>query len=235
MGMPYAKSALDVFQENAEVYRKMVDQNYLFHREVYSCLHSILKRRQPFRLLDVACWDAACSAGALAGTQILEYHGIDIVPEALAVASANLRRTIACPIHLLEGDFVSALAHWESPVDVVWIGLSLHHLASPAKLGVMRDIWSFLPRHGELLIYENTSPVGENRDSWLARWDLQRTAWTAYSEEEFRRMNEHVHAHDYPETCSDWLEMGQKAGFTEVSEIYCCPTDLFRMYRFANA
>jgi ubiquinone/menaquinone biosynthesis C-methylase UbiE len=232
--MTHAQSSSEIFQASAEVYTKMVDQNYLFHREVYACLHGLLMDRKPFRFLDVACWDAACSAQALANTSIAEYYGIDIVPEALALASENLRGKLHCPIYLQQGDFIPTLAQWDRPVDVVWIGLSLHHLESSGKLALMGTIRRFLPEDGELLIYENTSPDGEDRDSWLARWDLQRTAWTAYSDEEFRRMNEHVHTHDYPETCSAWREMGHAAGFAEVGEIYSCPTDLFRMYRFAN-
>jgi SAM-dependent methyltransferase len=233
--MTQTQSSSEIFQASADVYTKMVDQNYLFHREVYTCLNKLLVGRKPFRFLDVACWDAACSAQALANTNILEYCGIDIVPEALALASENLHAALDCPIHLQEGDFVPTLAQWGRPVDIVWIGLSLHHLGSSDKLALMETIRRFLPEDGELLIYENTSPDGEDRDSWLARWDLQRTAWTAYSDEEFRRMNEHVHAHDFPETCSAWREMGHAAGFKVVGEIYSCPTDLFRMYRFANS
>ncbi len=233
--MMHAQSSSEIFQASAEVYTKMVDQNYLFHREVYACLHGLLMERKPFRFLDVACWDAACSSQALSNTNIIEYHGIDIVAEALTLASENLRAVLKCPIYLQQGDFAPALAKWDHPVDVVWIGLSLHHLRSDDKLSLMRNVHRLLPPDGEMLIYENTSTDGEDRGGWLARWDLQRSAWTAYSDEEYRQMNEHVHAHDYPETCSTWREMGRAAGFKEVGEVYACPTDLFRMYRFANA
>ena len=47
-------------------------------------------------------------------------------------------------------------------------------------------------------------------------------------------MKEHVHTHDHPETCSDWHHLGGAAGFSKVAEIYACPTDLFRMYRFTS-
>jgi SAM-dependent methyltransferase len=232
--MPLAQRSSEIFQFSADVYRKMVDENYLFHREVYAKLRARLSWKRPFRFLDVACWDATCSGEALAGSQVIEYHGIDIVPEALAIAAHGLRKVLACPIHLQEGDFVALLAHWDRPVDVVWIGLSLHHLGSDGKFEVMRNIRKVLSPGGELLIYENTSPDGENRAGWLARWDLQREKWTAYSDEEFSRMNEHVHTFDFPETHSNWLEIGLAAGFRGVDEIYASPTDLFRMYRFAS-
>jgi hypothetical protein len=48
-----------LFQKQWQVYRKVVDNNYLFHREAYDCLHRILvdDAVQPFRFLDLACGD----------------------------------------------------------------------------------------------------------------------------------------------------------------------------------
>jgi hypothetical protein len=44
-----------------------------------------------------------------------------------------------CPSTLDECDFVGALLDRPEPADVVWIGLSLHHLRSPAKLALMHQ------------------------------------------------------------------------------------------------
>ena len=50
-------SAQAVFQQQWQIYRTMVDHNYLFHREVYGWLRRILvdEARQPFRFVDVGC------------------------------------------------------------------------------------------------------------------------------------------------------------------------------------
>ena len=60
-------SAQAVFHQQWQIYRTMVDHNYLFHREVYGWLHRILvdEARQPFRFVDVGCGDAAEIVGAL--------------------------------------------------------------------------------------------------------------------------------------------------------------------------
>jgi hypothetical protein len=41
-------------------------------------------------------------------------------------------------VTLDECDFVEALRDRPTPMDVAWIGLSLHHLLTPAKLVLMR-------------------------------------------------------------------------------------------------
>jgi SAM-dependent methyltransferase len=220
-----------IFQQEWRIYRTLVDQNYLFHREAYACLHQVLVEdvRHPFRFLDIACGDATASVDALTGTQLTHYYGIDLSAAALELARQSLA-VLECPVTLDQADFVEALSAWSAPVDVVWIGLSLHHLQTPEKLEVLGAIRRILGPDGLFLIYEDTSPDGEDRDSWLRRWDDQQPLWTAYLPHEWETMTAHVHAADFPETASRWASLGHEAGFAEVQEVYVAPSDLFRLY-----
>jgi SAM-dependent methyltransferase len=226
--------ASDVFEREWRTYRKMVDNNYLFHREAYRCLREIVTEQmlqRPFRFLDIACGDASATVAALAGSRVAQYSGIDLSDAALAIAADNLR-ALDCPVELVRGDFADVLAGWPRPVDVAWIGLSLHHLLKPEKLAVMRHVHRIVCPSGLLLIYENASPDGEDRASWLRRWDLQESVCAAYTPEEWSTMTTHVHGHDLPETDSGWHELGYDAGFREVRSLFIAPTDLFRVYLF---
>ena len=129
-------------------------------------------------------------------------------------------------------DFTEALRDRPEPADVAWIGLSLHHLLAPAKLALMREVRGIVGDRGLLLIYENASPDGEDRDAWLRRWDRQKPSWTALTPEEWDTMAAHVRAADFPEITSRWHSMGHEAGFGEVRELFVAPTDLLRMYCF---
>lgn len=228
-------STVAVFQQDWKLYRKMVDNNFLFHREAYGQLHRVLNDgvARPFRFVDIACGDASASAGALEGTRISHYHGIDFSAAALDIASKTLK-VLDCPVTLEQRDFLEAIVEWKQVVDVAWIGLSLHHLLTPEKLAFMRNVRKILAPGGMFLIYENTSPDGEDRVHWLQRWDLQKPFWTAYSEEEWNAMAAHVHAADFPETDASWHRLGREAGFASVKEVFATPTDLFRMYCFAT-
>jgi len=220
-----------LFQQQWQIYRTLVDENYLFHQEAYKCLHQILVEDavQPFRFLDIACGDATASVAALTGTRIAHYHGIDTSQPALDLAQMALM-ALDCPVTLERTDFVEALRDRPEPADVVWIGLSLHHFRTPEKLEVMRSIRNILGEGGLLLIYEDTSPDGEDRDSWLQRWDDQKPLWTAYTPEGWETITAHVHAADYPETASRWRSLGHEAGFSQVREVFVAPSDLLRLY-----
>src|SRR5258706_2243809 len=107
-------STVALFQSAWRTYRKMVENNYLFHREAYGALHRFLVEEvdRPFRFLDLACGDASASAGALQGTRIVQYHGIDFSGEALKLAAGTLAG-LSCPVTLEERDFVAAIGDLE--------------------------------------------------------------------------------------------------------------------------
>ncbi len=227
------KASAAVFQEEWQVYRKVVDNNYLFHREAYAVLRDLLVTEAParFRFLDIACGDASATIGALSGTHVGHYRGIDLSEPALALAAATLL-DLPCPFDLTREDFVTALSERTVSADVAWIGLSLHHLERPRKLELMSHARAILGEDGKLVVYENASPKDETRHEWLRRWDAQRADWTAFSDAEWRSITDHVHANDHPETHETWEALGREAGFARVRCLYASPTELFRLYAF---
>jgi ubiquinone/menaquinone biosynthesis C-methylase UbiE len=228
-------STLAVFQRDWALYRKMVDNNFLFHREAYARLRDFLlgEFAKPFRFVDIACGDAGASVEALRGTQATAYRGTDFSVPALQLARQAVGR-LSCPATLEHSDFLESVGGKPNSADIIWIGLSLHHLRTPDKRAFMRKVRGDLADGGAFLIYENASPDGEDREGWMRRWDLQRPLWTAYSDEEFEAITRHVHRADFPETDASWRALGMDSGFSSVRELYGAPSNLFRLYCFAG-
>src|SRR5260370_38029609 len=109
--------ALALFQQQWQLYRKFVDNNYFYHREVYAQLHRILVEEavQPFRFLDIACGDARATGDAVKGTRVAHYRGIDLCQAALDLAASALS-TLGCAVMLDQLDFVEALRHAAQPI-----------------------------------------------------------------------------------------------------------------------
>ena len=211
----------------------MVDNDYLFHKGAYSCLGKFLTEAigRPFDFLDLACGDASMTVQALLDTQVVSYEGVDISSQALDIARETLTK-LNCSVELRQADFVDFVHTRKAPVDIVWIGLSLHHLHRDGKMAAVQAIRHLMGIKGCLLIYENTSPDGESRVAWLRRWDEQKLLWTAYTPAEWEYVTAHVHQADFPETVSDWKALGREAGFGTVTQLFASPTDLFRLYAF---
>jgi len=228
------ESALEIFRHQWELYRKFLDHDYLSNAGAYAELHQFLLQdvARPFAFLDLACGDASGIVAALQGTEIVHYRGIDLAPPALELARDNLA-ALPCGVTLDEANFAVAMHDRTRLADIVWISLSLHHLTTPDKCTLMREVQGGLGAGGALLIYEPARRDGEDRAAYLDRFeDIGRRDWTALSAEEFKEAMKHVRTCDLPETVHDWTALGREAGFSRVAELYRSPDDLFRMFSY---
>jgi SAM-dependent methyltransferase len=228
------EKAVEIFRHQWEIYRKFLDYNYLSNAGAYAQLHRFLSDdvARPFNFIDLACGDASGIVHALAGTRIARYRGIDLAAPALALAETNLK-ALACEVELEQADFATAMRRRSEPADIVWISLSLHHLDTPDKRTLMREICAGIIPAGALLIYEPTRGNGESRPAYLDRAEeVGRRDWTALSADEFREAMHHVRTCDLPETVSEWEALGREAGFTRIAELYRSPDDLFRLFSY---
>lgn len=228
------EAALEIFQNQWEVYRKFLQHDYLSNGAACRVLRDFLERdiARPFSFLDLACGDASNVVRALASAPVKRYRGVDLSAPALAMAARNLD-ALSCPIELDEADFTTALHGWPEAADIVWISLSLHHLETADKRAFMGDVRSAISRDGAFLIYEPTRRNDESRSQYLDRFeDIGRREWTALTRDEFAEALKHVRGCDLPETVSTWHDLGHAAGFAETRELYRSPCDLFRLFLY---
>ena len=228
------EQAMEAFRHQWQIYSKVVDNDYLSHQAVHAVLHRelVTEVNRPFRFLDLACGDARLTVAALQGTPVTQYHGIDLSAPALAMARQTVE-ALACPFELEPEDFVSAMRARREPADVVWIGLALHHLQTPDKGVLMREVRAAVGDGGRFLIYEPVRNEGESRPAYLDRFEqVNHSAWAALTSEEWAAMLGHVRAADFPEPSSVWAQLGRDAGFREVCELFTDPTGFYKVFCF---
>ncbi|MFA5898289.1 MAG: class I SAM-dependent methyltransferase [Hyphomicrobium sp.] len=226
--------ALEIFQNQWEVYRKFLVHDYLSNGKASRVLRRFLtdEVKRPFRVLDLACGDSSNVVAALEGLPVEHYCGVDLSAPALTFAQRNLA-PLTCPVELVEADFTSVLGDGVRTGDIVWISLSLHHLDATDKLAFMNQVHANMKSDGAFLIYEPTLRQGEDRPAYLDRLeDVGRREWTELSSREFSEAINHVRTCDLPETKSDWEAMGRDAGFSKFSELYASHDDLFRLFLY---
>jgi SAM-dependent methyltransferase len=231
---PADGKAMEIFRQQWDLYQKFLEFDYLSNAGAYVALHRFLtaERARPFDFVDLACGDASGIVGALKGSQVAHYRGIDLAAPALDYAKKNLE-ALPCDVVLEQSDFAQAMRHRTQQADIVWISLSLHHLETPAKRDLMREVRNGLRPDGAFLIYEPTCDDGEDRPAYLDRFeDIGRRDWTALSADEFKEAMGHVRGCDLPETVSTWIELGREAGFSKIAELYRSPDDLFRLFSY---
>src|SRR4029078_4614910 len=95
------EAALEIFRHQWQLYRKFLLHDYLEGAGAHTELHRFLTQNfgHPFAFVDLACGDASGIVGALKGTAIASYRGIDLSKPALDLANQHLE-VLPCDVEL---------------------------------------------------------------------------------------------------------------------------------------
>jgi len=223
--------ALEIFQAQWSVYQRLIENDYLSHREVADILHRLLETEfhAPFSFLDLACGDAYRMIDILSGARVERYTGVDLSRPALEIAVERFRDA-PFPHEFWLGDLVEAARGSAPASDVVWCGLCLHHLQYADKLDALRAIRAKTKQL--CLIYEPTRSEGESREAFMARFLGFRTAWRQLGETDWRDVSTHVTTCDFPEEAPAWIDLGLAAGFSKGKRLFVSEPHFSDLFRF---
>lgn len=224
---------VQAFFTSWEIYRLCIEHNTLHHREVGAILAAKLAARsRPFDFLDLACGDAQTSAAALVGTAVKSYTGIDFSAPALELAQVNTA-SLGCAREFLEEDFTSFLDARARDFDVIYLGLSLHHLEMPGKRQAMRGLRAATRDAGTLYMYEPVLAAGESRETCLERWHRAMDGpYDAFPPAARDALWEHVRTSDYPETQEEYISAARDAGFPEADVLFTDAGGFYSLFEF---
>ena len=232
--LPAMSEAVHAFFSQWEIYRLCIEHNTLFHREVGAILRrELLARTEPFTFLDLACGDADLTAAALHGTEVSAYTGVDFSAPALALA-ANKVVQLACSRTLHEADFTEFLCGNDKTFDVIYLGLSLHHLEREAKRVTMEHLRRANAPGGTLYLFEPILHGGEGREGYVERWaramDGPYDPFPAAARDALR---EHVAESERPESAEDYRSFAREAGFKRGEVLFTDPGNFYALFKFS--
>ena len=219
----------DIFLKQWKVYQKLLNNNYLGHREIYCILHELLVTyfQKPFKVLDLGCGDASFTAQALLNTNIVSYEGIDISTPALEIAKQNMA-IIQCDTTFTQGDFselVSQLVQGhQNRFDAILISFALHHLHLQQKDYLIGQLKSLLASGGIFILIDVVPKEEEDRESYLKRYlEGVQKHWSLLTTQEYSMVENHISSSDFPETQQTLQEISQKYNFTQFKCLYYDP------------
>jgi len=216
-----------------EIYRLCIEHNTLFHREVGAILRrEMLERHGPFTFLDLACGDADLTAAALRGTAVSSYTGVDFSAPALALA-ANKIAELGCPRTLHESDFTDFLRRNKESFDVIYLGLSLHHLEGETKREMMTHLHRATAPGGMFYLFEPFLQSGEDRESYVIRWAAAMDGpYDPFPSAARDALRDHVRESEKPESKDEYLSAARAAGFQDGEVLFTDPDNFYSLFRF---
>jgi len=226
----------EIFIKNWRIYRKIIENDNMSHKEGYAKLREILteEMRRPFSFVDLACGDAYYSSMVLRNTNAEKYIGIDVSEEALSLAKEEFRDS-GIEARFVRADFINFAEFIETPVDVIWVGFSVHHLDTPEKLEFMKNVRQALSQDGIFMLYEPILLEGEDRGEYFKRFkQIFYMHWKGLSKEEGESLLEHVRESEKPETTGDWIMLGKEAGFNQAEKVFSEETGLYEIFKYSS-
>ncbi|MBO3462641.1 class I SAM-dependent methyltransferase [Aetokthonos hydrillicola Thurmond2011] len=228
----------EFFNEQWQIYDKVLKNNYMRHRDIYHILHELLVSyfQKPFKMLELGCGDAGFSTQALLNTNIASYMGIDLSTPALSIAKQNMA-IIECEKTFTEGDFFELVPVLEQnqnhKFDLVLISFALHHLQREQKDFLINQIKNILNPSGLFILIDLVPKQQEDRDSYIKRYlSGVKKDWTLLTEREYSIVSAHISSSDFPESQQTLQLISDKCGFARLESLYCDPQDTTQLLCF---
>jgi cyclopropane fatty-acyl-phospholipid synthase-like methyltransferase len=217
------------FQQQWQIYQKVVANNYMNHREIYQVFYDFINQNftYPFSLLDLGCGDAGVILKSLLNTSINFYHGVDLSEEALKIAEANFASVDFKYTLTLDNivDFVNNNKSKNSAkYDLIFTSFCVHHLSLKDKEVFITNIPNLLKDKGMFIFIDVFRLPDETREDYLPRYtqNLEKH-WELMTKQELSQLIEHITNNDFPETLSTIINLAQAAGFKNYQCLYQDP------------
>lgn len=228
------RHTVDAGFEARRVFTALKHHDVMHHAAVYDVACGLLRGAgRPLRVLDMGCGEAVDMARALCGVPVAAYAGVDTSAPALVTARESLAG-LGCPVRLVEGDYRQVLDGPEGSVDVIWMGLFLHHLSTPLKAEFLRVAHRLLAPGGMILAHDPVMGEDEDRQAMLARMAaLGRARWHFLTDGEIAMVHRHWSGHGHQERFSTLRALGEAEGF-EVDMVWSDPDRQYGLVWFAR-
>ncbi|NER49614.1 MAG: methyltransferase domain-containing protein [Symploca sp. SIO1B1] len=228
----------ELFNEQWQLYQKILLNSYMKHQEIYGILHQWLVNnfQKPFSMLELGCGDASFTAQALSNTTIASYQGIDLSEAALLIAQSNME-PLPCRATFTQGELseyvVELVQKQQENFDLILSSFALHHLSFEQKDFVMGKLLHLLKNGGIFLLIDVFRSENEKREDYLKRYleDVHKN-WSQLTHQEYSLVEEHIRKSDFPETQSIFYSLATKHGFTRKECLYHDTLDTTQMLCF---
>ncbi|MEO8206588.1 MAG: class I SAM-dependent methyltransferase [Chthoniobacterales bacterium] len=220
-GFQQDEESVRQFFDQWHIYRKVVELNYLHHREEFAAVAEVLKTlTTPFSFIDLGAGDAHWTSRVLGDCPVKSYEAVDISAIALGYAKENLA-SFTCEKKFTQANFFEYVKQCTATYDVAFIGLSFHHLVREDKNRFFPEMRRIIKDGGRFLFYEPICEEGEIREEHFQRWwNDTFSHWDKMTPEELKAVHDHVSSSDYPEPPEVYTAMAKANGFREARMIY---------------
>jgi SAM-dependent methyltransferase len=210
------QSPAQVFSDNWEIYKKIMQNNYMHHAEFSNHTAAIFNeiKLQPLQILDIGCGDALPTLPHLLSYGKINYTGYDLSGPALQIAAATLA-DVSGKVTLKEGDMITLLQNETNIFDLIISSFAIHHLQDEEKNKLLENCYKRLMPGGKMIYTDIFMTQQPNRETYINEYFGNiRSNWILMSQEEKQPIFDHVSQFDFPSQLEKTISYCSDLGFT---------------------
>jgi cyclopropane fatty-acyl-phospholipid synthase-like methyltransferase len=211
-----AKDIDAIFDQQWAIYRKIIEADYMDHSLISKALANQLHvTGGSFTMLDLGCGDTEISSKLVSAGRCRSFKGVDSSSRALEEAA---QRSVWEEIDAswVASDLLDFIKTDTTRYDMILAGFSVHHFEKRQKREVLNAVYELLADQGRFFLYDVFLLPGMGRDESTERYlEWIRSEWELITAEEYRLIEDHILAADFPESTNWMMEAAGSAGFSE--------------------
>lgn len=207
----------EIFNRHWRLYRKVIDCNYMDHREIAGAIYDHWKDttggESMGKVLDLGCGDVEVPGQVIEKFGFESFTGVDSSSQALQEAAKRPMWDNA-ESRWIESDLRDFFKTESGKYDTIFSGFAIHHLTTEEKDNFLRNVREVLVDRGMFYFFDVfllDSLARETSIDCYMKWIQE--DWSEITRDEFALIDDHVRSSDFPEELSWALRSGEKAGF----------------------
>ena len=205
-----------IFINSWNIYQKVIQANYMKHRDLGIYSQKYLKdfaSHQALRVLDIGCGDAKQLSVQLSSLNVASYTGYDLSEDAVSLAKQNMSKTGADLIFRI-GKMEELIKEETTTYNVIYSSFAIHHLQEEAKKIFLKDCFKVLEKGGLFILIDVKRASGQTREAYndsYVEW-INRD-WSLLTGDEKKTVVSHLTTCDFPVETSMYIQYAESAGF----------------------
>jgi len=197
-------SPVAIFMKSWRVYQDIIENNYMFHREITRAVSEEITHFKPnaaIKILDLGCGDASMAIPLREPELISSYLGCDLSKPALDIAGKALSEHHIANQLLCDDMLRVAMAQPDKSADLVISSYALHHLNKRQKEQIVQEISRILVPGGCFVLIDIFREPTEDRAAYMRNYmGRLRESWIQLTPESKEIVIDHATNYDFPET-----------------------------------
>jgi ubiquinone/menaquinone biosynthesis C-methylase UbiE len=210
-----------IFIHNWKIYRKVIESDYMSHRQIGSITRNVLKTFSasgPLDILDLGCGDADQLATVIREMNVSSYTGIDLSPQAIEIAKTNLS-PLSCSMSFRIGKMEEEIKLLKKEYNLIFSSFAIHHLWDKQKQSFIEECFRRTSSNGLFMLIDIKRQPGQTIEQYKSAYThLIRSEWHQLSSLEKESIIAHLQECDFPVEMATYTQWALESGFQFIEE-----------------